>query len=357
LESSPSLAFGERLRFAKAHETATMTALASAVNALRSAFETGAPFADAFNAVIRIGESASLDDKDQAIGALLAPLADKNGRVHVEVAGQLCVVSGALVEMGGSTRIGFDAILDALADGAAILASSGSSLEGVNLDSNDSPPRGLALEERRWVSTFKFHVVGAMARLARDVECRKRARAHPRLDGAVRDLEKRIESHHVHYLIEILDMLDDEPLLVVDLQRARITRLRVMAVRNGFHLMTLLDGKDPFALVRDGLDSVTADHGYFTWPAIDLDGNKFVAKHHGHILWGEMRALDLLRFEGVRAVLRTHKTFASRGWAVSLVAPIHDALRESLAVEAELSRDESLALMKRMLQTALQPRS
>lgn len=320
----------------------TLTTLREAVAALRDAFDKGAPATAPFNEVLRLGRTASAEERNHAVEALLA----REGAVHPEISGHLCVASGALVEMGASTQLGLDTILDDLAEGATVLAAA--PLDHVDLDGGEPPPKTLERDQRRWAAGFHRHVVGAMARLARDVAARKRARAHPRLGAAVAALGEQVAANHVQYLVEIMNMLDDEPLLVVDLPAGRAVRSRAYGGRSGFHLMTVLDGKDPFALVERGHTFVEADHGYFTWPAIEETTRGFEATGAGHLLWGEMRAVALPLFEGVRTVLRGRKLLASRMWEVALVAPIHDALRESVVVEEELSTGDALPLLRRM---------
>ncbi len=325
-----------------------MSSLADAVRGLRVVFAEGQPFNQAFAAMVAAGEAASLEEKDAAILALLDP----QGVTHPEIAGYLAMASGALVEQGASTSLGLDAILDQLADGARILAAAGPGLEAAELDGRDPPPAELERDERRWVAAFKLHVIAAMARLARDPGARRRLRAHPGLEAAVRALAARVESNHLYYLVEILDMLDDAPLVVADLRTGRITRHRVLGVRNGFHLMTLLDGKDPHALCAAGERIITAEHGYFTWPALTRTASGWGTKGLGAMLWGESRVVDLPDFEGVRVVLRGEPVFASRSWDIAFVAPLHDALRESLVLERELPAAEAEALLARIAEAA-----
>jgi hypothetical protein len=320
--------------------------LADAVVAFRSKFAADEPFHDAFDSLVDASKRATPDERDAAIVALLDP----TGITHAEVSGFLCIASGALVEDGASTLLGMDAILDQLADGAEILAASGSALDEADLDAMaDPPPAALARDERRWVAGWKSHVRGAMARLARDIETRKLARAHPRLTPAVRALAARTSAHHLRYIIEILDMLDDTRLDVVDLPGGKITRMRVSGIRNGFHLMTLLDGKDPFRIAGE---HVTAEHSYFTWRGLVASPDGWSTRGLGELVWGEMRALDLPEFEGVRTVLRAASVFGSRSWDASFVSPIHDALRESLVVESVVEPAGARPVLERMARAA-----
>jgi hypothetical protein len=324
--------------------------LADAVTAFRSAFAKHEPYVEAFDAIIAASGYASRAERDAGILALLDPAGLEQVSDHPEVSGYLCVASGALVEDGASTTLCLDRILDRLADGAALLAAAGPALEDADLDEmHEPPPAALGRDERRWIAAFKSHVLGAMARLARDADARKQARAHPRLAPAIRALAQRIEAEHLRYIVEVLDLLDDEPLVLVDLRRGgHVTRYRAFAVRNGFHLMTLLDGHDPHAL-RDR--NVEARSGYFAWPALVEAEGGFATAGPDAWLRGELRSVDLPRFEGVRTVLRTATTFG-RTWSAALVAPFHGELRESLVIEHELSPDEARPLLQRMAAAA-----
>ena len=323
-----------------------MNSLEPLVKQFRDALVTGA-YVPAFEALVAASKDATFAERDAAILMLLD---GKDIEHHAELTGLACIASGALVEDGASTTLGLDTIIDRLADGAEILANAGPALDDAHLDAQVAPPAALAVVERRWVAGFKSHVRGAMARLARDVIARKRLRAHPRFEPAVRKLAERTNAHHLRYVVEVVDMLDDEPITLIDLAHgATITRLRAFGIRNGFHLMTILDGHDPIELREQGADFVTGKHSYYTWGALERkpDG-AFVAEHLGNLLWGEPRALDLPLFEGVRTIVRAPLGM-QRSWDTSFVVPIHDTLKEQLVVEAQLSADEARPILERIV--------
>jgi hypothetical protein len=324
-----------------------MKSLLELVKQFRDAFTTGASYVEPFYALTAASKHATFAEREAAILALL----DGNGiEHHAEISGLMCVASGALVENGASTRLGLDTILDRMADGAELMANAGDALADADLDAQDvAPPDALPEPVRRWVAGWKSHVRGAMARLARDVEARKRLRAHPRLEPAVRELVEHTWANHLRYIVEVLDMLDDEPITLIDLTAGgTITRYRAFGIRNGFHLMTILDGYDPAELVTQRVDFVAAKHGYYTWPALERASGSFAAHHLGSLLWGESRAVDLPKFEGVRTIIRTAPTLA-RSWDVNFVVPIHEALHERLVVEAQLSAEETRPILDRIV--------
>ncbi|MDQ3336470.1 MAG: hypothetical protein M4D80_14980 [Myxococcota bacterium] len=325
-----------------------MKSLLELVKQFRGAFEKNASYVEPFYALTAASKHATFAEREAAILGLLDP---KGIEHHAEISGLMCVASGALVEDGASTLLGLDTILDRMADGAEILANAGPALEDADLDAqNIAPPTALAEVERRWVAGWKSHVRGAMARLARDPRARKRLRAHPRFEPAVRKLVERTWANHLRYIVDVLDMLDDEPVHVIDLcAGGTLTRYRAFGIRNGFHLMTILDGHDPAELVAQEADFVTAKYGYYSWPALarTAAGN-FEAVGLGCLLWGEPRANDLPQFEGVRTVIRTAPSM-TRSWDVNFVVPIHEALREQLVVESQLSIEESRPILERMV--------
>jgi hypothetical protein len=315
-----------------------MTDLALSVPALRRALFDGTNYADAFNAVIDAGASATAAAKAEAIRALLA---DLDGARAV-IVGELAVASGALVEQGGSPTESLGVLLDALATGSEILVAAGPALDDANLDRGEAP-EALAPAERGWVRAFRRIVVGMMARLARSVGARKLARAHPRLDGAIRALADRISAWHLSYIVEVLDMLDDAPLVLVDTEANTVTRLRADGIRNCFHLLTLLEGHDPFALTEETLQT---KRGYYTWRYLAVATDRAIDQIQTMIP-GDLRAVDIPQFDGTRVVVRTPHD-VHRMWDMSFVSPIHDALHSTITVENTLSESDARALVDRM---------
>lgn len=314
------------------------------VKAFRAAIAANAQLVEPFQKLVAASKHATEMERNAAVLALLDPQGLDLG--HAEIFGLMCVASGALVEDGASTLLGLDTILDRMADGAEILAKA--EIDDVNLDAQTPPPQSLPFVERTWVAGFKEVVRGAMARLARDHVARRRLRDHARLATALRALAERNYANHVHYVVEILDMLDDEPLHVVDLCAGTITRYRAYGIRSGFHLMTILDGQNPTDVIASGADFVQAKYGYYTWPALEQkpDGT-FVAYHLGSLLWGEPPAATLPMFEGVRTIVRTHPTMA-RSWDVRFIASIHEGLRERLVEEHVLPPEEARPILARI---------
>ncbi len=314
------------------------------VTAFRKALANGGRYH--FEALLAASKHASFAERDEAVLALLA-----DGFDHPEDTGILCVASGALVEDGASPTLGVATILDRLAAGAEILL--GSTLEDARLDDERKPPpKALPELERRWIAGWKNHVRGAMARLARDVTVRRALREHARLVAGLRALTERTTANHLRYLTELLDMLDDEPLHVIDLTKGgTLARYRAYGIRNGFHLMTVLEGYRPFALCRDRVESVTATHGYYSWFALEDKAQRFVAGNLMAMLWGEPTASTLPRFEGVATIIKAPPTM-SRSWDTHFLSPLHEAMPEKLVLEHELSVEESQPILRRIAAAA-----
>jgi hypothetical protein len=150
-------------------------------------------------------------------------------------------------------------------------------------------------------------------------------------------------------------MLDDEPIDVVDLTvGGHVSRYRAFGIRNGFHLMAVLDLLDPLALVRRKTEMVTLRHGYHPWTALEREGDRWTASPID-VLLGEPHARDLPMFEGVRTVLRGPPS-PQRSFGVNLFAPIHEALRESLVPERETAPANATAYLERLAAAALESR-
>lgn len=339
--------------------------LDQAVKAFRGAFAKRTDIVAPFQALVDASKEATFAERDAAILALLD--GDGVDAANAEITGLLAVASGALVEQatatpgraaprcgaqvdaGASTTLGLETLLARMADGADLLAAAAATGE-YDLDADAAPADTFALHERRWIAGWKNHVRGVMARLARDVEARKRARADARFGAAVRALAEATWAHHLRYIVEVLDMLDDEPLHVIDLVNGgTLCRYRVFGVRNGFHLMTLLEGHDPRELREREVDHVRSQYGWYTWPALARrDDGTFTASGLGALLWGEPRSVDLPCFEGVRTIIRAEPAFV-RSWDTNFVVPIHDALRERLVLEHELDGDEARPILERII--------
>lgn len=286
--------------------------------------------------------------RDEAVSRLLeeVPLSDPRA------AGWLSVSSGGLVEAGADPAIGFDLLLDALALGTGILAANRAALaaSGGDLDAlATSPPAGLPPEASAWLRAFPVHVVGLMARLARAAELRRRMQAHEPLARALRSLAEETSSDHLFYLTQVLGMYDGE-LLVAEVDRPRVRRYQASGIRNGFQLITLLEGH------AETDRPITARRGWFTWPALEVEegwlgGRRFLAKDLAFMLWGEPPVGTLPTYEGRLVALSTESALR-RSWDGAFVAQLHPALESKVVLVEELEAGAGRSLLERIAEAA-----
>jgi hypothetical protein len=190
-----------------------------------------------------------------------------------------------------------------------------------------------------------------MTMLCRDVDARKRARERTEL---VRAAESARSGHpYGYYLAELLSMADDERLVVLDVTRKRGFRVRLTAMRNNFHLFTLLQdallpgdarlnslavsiakSERMLAEVSPSEWSARGEHdravwGFGTWMAIG-------SAKPSHWIWGEMRPTEIPMLDGERIVLLGPLELP-RSWEIAVFVPLHSALRSSVQIEETFS--------------------
>jgi hypothetical protein len=165
----------------------------------------------------------------------------------------------------------------------------------------------------------------------------------------------RSDNPYAYYLAETLGMIDDERLLVLDLPRKLGFRVHLTAIRNNFHLFTLLqDGlcpranSLPVALAKgermlsdispnewQGDENDRAIWTYAPWSALKLDGSLTPMQW----IWGEGKPTDIPLVEGKRVMLLGPLT-TPRSWSVGFFAPLHPALRSAVRIDSVLSAAE-----------------
>ena len=210
---------------------------------------------------------------------------------------------------------------------------------------------------------LRFTGCAAMAMLCRDVETRKQARE--RIDLIQRAESARSDNPYAYYLAELLGMADDERLLVLDMTRRLGFRVHLTAIRNNFHLFTLLQDAllshssaqvwqgprvHPLAVAvaksermlsdispnewgADG-EGETALWTYYTWQALKPDGSlrtlaEKAAGQTPHWVWGEGKPTEIPLLDGERIVLLGPLEMP-RSWNCGFFAPLHPALRSSV---------------------------
>ena len=290
-----------------------------------------------------------------------------------------CVAStcGALVERGGDPRVALDPILAHLAEQFARVPALVAALhEHFGVDDlkavpeheweaigQRKPARGHLIDDWR---SLQLTGPAAMTMLVRDAGLRQDVRAR---HDALRHAADVARSHSVfaYYVAELLEMADDLPLLVLDLTRNVGHRVRLTAVRNNFHLFTLLQAalwpgpevRPAVAAVAKG-ERMLNDLGpsepttdvalwsYHQWPALRPDGT--LPADHDHWVWGEEKPDQIAALDGERVVL-LGPAAVERSWDVGFFAPLHANLRSAVTVEEELPPAAVAAWVERIRAT------
>ena len=169
-------------------------------------------------------------------------------------------------------------------------------------------------------SGMETFALGTIAMLSRSPSARVRAREHPEWADAAFSVGER-------FLFQMLQVLDDEPLLVLHPESGRGWRFVVGGVADNFQLNTLLlgalvgegslagmDGERPsdgaLALVRgDGPQEsdelIVVKWTLTNWVALQPDGtvDSDFSRSGDYWIWNEGVPADIDRFEGTRTVL------------------------------------------------------
>ncbi len=210
-------------------------------------------------------------------------------------------------------------------------------------------------EAMAWLS-LEPHCLGAIAMLSRSVEGRRQARETNDLLPAIFGMAS---SHpQVGFLAQLLQVLDDEPLLVLHPGQQRGYRVRISGIADNFQLHTLLaaaligdpgkgllPGKcpdprvvqaardrpvDPAALMAEGAFNL------WTWQGLRPDGTLPEGLEGSDFwIWNEGIPADIPPFEGVRTVLLGPLPYP-RSWNAGRC---FDGLRADLRVEEQLTTE------------------
>jgi hypothetical protein len=278
--------------------------------------------------------------------------------------GSIATVCGIFVERGCDPTIALPHLLDRLTEQLARVPEFVTIMQqhlGIEqphrVGPGDWPALGQAHPEYAWVigEWFALNFVGgaAMTMLCRDVNARKRARHRVELVRAAESA--RSDQPYAYYLAELLGMVDDEQLLVLDTTQRRGYRVRLTAVRNNFHLFTLLQDAllpgDPRLqklavsiakgerMLSDVSPSEWAEFGehdtarwsFRPWLAPPNDPACWI--------WGESKPTEIPMLDGERIVL-LGPLDSPRSWEIAYFVPLHSALRSSVRIEAVVRADE-----------------
>lgn len=276
---------------------------------------------EAARALLDVSAGAPLADARRVIASLASDIDRDAESLVLSV-----VMSGALVERGVPggelERVLFPRIARWLSEGVAqldqLLADHPPESRGEADDEVDENEWvGIRLcDERAWVLIGETHLA-AVALLGADAGARKNQR---RLLPALR----RLEPYHpgAAWLRQILDVLDDEPIIVIDVARRTGARGTMTGVASNFELFVLIAHaaanlelpRPPEAAVRCLLGQGAQDSGIVVETAFNAYAYSALGEHErlpepsdyggsAHWIWGEGEPWEIPALDGTRVVL------------------------------------------------------
>jgi hypothetical protein len=324
--------------------------------------------------VVKLGARASTKQRNAA----LALLADPITSAEIPHGPLVAIACGALVEQGGDAHLVGQAILQRFtvllgAAGVFVAACRAAAVaEGVGDDDADSiverytPRLGPEMPEHAnaWGS-LDIMCRPALAILQSSKTDRQSACVNVPLMDGIRALADVHDG--ASWILQLLDVLDDEPLLVLHPALRRGFRITISGIADNFQLHTLLAGAlignpkkgwlpgkppDPrvLAAARDRTvdaraDSAIGSFNLVNWSGLAADGTVPEGSDtSGHWIWNEGTPRDILTFEGLRVVLLTPPPYV-RSWNAGRRFP---SLPGELQVREQLPADEVQDWLRRM---------
>jgi len=313
-----------------------------------------------------------------------------------DLAGTVAVFCGALVERGMVPTIAIGPILDRIErdiapDAIAFVAAceqaaqddpSPPQIEGDGRERAAEPNHPQDPVERhseriaplmpREAQSFEAlspFSMAAVAMLSRSIEARKASRSRPALHAALDKLGG--QYGHAGFLWVMIQVLDDEPIVVLHPGEGKGFRVRISGLADNFQLHTLLAdaliGRFPgrwlrgarpsraeVAAARDGAVSENGSgaHGAFnlwTWRGLKADGTlRDPMSGSSHWIWNEGVPADVPLFDGERIVLLGPPPYP-RSWTAGRRFPF---MVGDLRVERILTRGEVRDLIGRITASA-----
>lgn len=326
------------------------------------------------------------DDRPGAEG-MLRRLAEEiiDAPTRPDVAGMIALFCGALVERGLGPSIAIGPILDRLEsqvapDAIAFVAACREVGEESPPSGDDTPDEtgpverhGERISELMPVESASFRALepfsmAAVAMLARSPESRKASWSRAGLRASLDELGG--QYGHAGWLWTMMQVLDDEPILVLHPGEHRGFRARISGLADNFQLHTLLadalvdrglQARRPtpaeVAAARDaevGEDGPIAAGSFnlWTWRGLGPDGTLPEPRSlSAHWIWNEGVPADIPPFEGTRVVLLGPPPY-ERSWTAGRKFP---PMTGDLRVEGELTTDELEDLLGRIA-SAAEPR-
>lgn len=359
----------------------------------------------AVDELIRLAKDpgVALDDLGRALGPALRAIQESGDATSMrrlvdevvdaptrpDAAGAVALACGALVEGGFDPTLALDAILDRLegqvapescdfaaacreaaADEPGPEAGEGEG-EGEGDDERPDPVEShgervaaLMPEQARSFRSLRAFSLAAIAMLSRSAESRAASRLRTSLRKSLDELGG--QYGHAGELWIMMQVLDDEPLLILHPAQGKGYRVRISGLADNFQLHTLmadalvgrfsrrwLRGRRPAAkeaaTARGGSTGKGEVHAHgsfnlWTWRGLRPDGTLPEPMESTHWIWNEGVPADIPEFEGGRVVLLGPPPYA-RSWnAVRKFSHMVGDLR----LEAVLTQDEVRASLARI---------
>ena len=280
------------------------------LDALDEALEKGddiRPIVGAFMGLAR-------DVDDATKGEMLASVEERIAAHPAERIGFLAILAGAIVEMGGNPKDFPRSVFDHLARCLETIES--------------------AEDERELPEAYYLLEKGAMACLSRSAELRATLPQKPVLLARIKRYQERYG-----FLGKMLNVLDDEPLVVLHPETTRGFRFTMSGIADNFQLHLLLHGKlagkgpdridgvvpsaDSLSQGSDGEWGQSSAHSNWqlaNWFGLRPGGAIDREDYQRTWIWNEGTPSDIAPFEGTRVVLIGPSTI-ERSWNANRVFP------------------------------------
>jgi hypothetical protein len=304
---------------------------------------------------------AAAPDEVQSALARLAPVL---AGIPFGIGGVLVQVAGGMVEYGTDPAVLLPTLVgravDAMEQAARFEAAYRAAGFGDPPDSEDSEQVGLTLQRfvgsagaRGQAETDALDLVQAwfcagqwvqpVLYLAQRKDIRAMLPERDRLTTAVEVVRERVPA--AHWLAGLLQVVDDEPLIVLDRTTGRGFRVTISGIGDNFQLHTLLAA----ALIGPGsaaglpgpapnaTEIAAATTGDDVAPAGGIRGNVQLTAADGGIIYNEGRPADIPELDGTRVLVLDPPPFP-RTWNAGRAYPL---MAPTVTVDGELPADEA----------------
>ncbi len=393
--------------------SAFMTAIESFIDAIKGEQAWVEELNDHSQKLAKLYSTATSRELNESLGRFASLFPD----VPLVALGHVAITCGSLVERGGDPEIAGPALLERLSrvnetaidfyhHSRALAESDAELIEelrvetaenaGEDGDANNLTAAAIiddhvasqgwqGIAQRFGPALFKEHPasvlgymaedffrLGLIAHLSRSKGLRRAARTRSELLEQTLKADEAASSHR-SFLAIMLQVLDNEPLLVVHVEQRKGFEIRIAGIADNFQLHTLLAGaiigspakgmvtgeapsKRAVAECRDsavghgGGDNVTGAFNLCNWTGLQADGRLSAGQTEGsaHWIWNEGSPADIVSFEGRRVVLLGPPPYV-RHWRAGRAFL---GMVGELTVERQLSEAEVVDWLNRLTRAA-----